>query len=291
MSAAKSRHLFLTMPSARIGVVAVSILLAGPASAASVLGTAADFAVLGGATVTNTGPTTISGDIGVSPGLALTGLAEITHSGDVYLGGAVALQAQSDARTAFTTLSGLPLGADLSGVDLGVLGSLVPGVYSFASSAQLTGLMTLDFTSNPGGSFIFQIGSTLTTASNSVVNVLGGNDGSGIFWLVGSAATLGTDTMFAGNIIADQSITLNTGASILCGRAIALVAAVTLDSNSISSDCSGGGALGSGRTDFGSGGFADNTVPEPESWAMLIAGFGMIGARMRRRARTGVRAA
>jgi type VI secretion system secreted protein VgrG len=115
-----------------------------------------------------------------------------------------------------------------------------------------------------------------------VVNVLGGNSGSGIFWNVGSSATLGTGTIFAGNILADQSITLNTGASILCGRAIALEGAVTMDGNSISNNCSGGGDLGSGRGDFGSGGFA-GAVPEPASWAMLIVGFGAVGTTLRRR--------
>jgi hypothetical protein len=259
---------------------------AAPAAAASPLGTASDYAVLGSSTVTNTGPTTIVGDIGVSPGLAFTGIESLTHTGTIHLGDAPAAAARLDARTAFSNFAALPIGTDLTGTELGGL-TLTPGTYSFASSAQLTGALALDFSSNPGGSFIFRIGSTLTTASGSSVSVLGGNGLSGIFWNVGSSATLGTGTSFAGNILADQSITLNSGASILCGRAIALVGAVTMDSNSISNDCRGSGDLGSGRSDFGSLGFGGGGtaggVPEPASWAMLMIGFGGIGSALRRR--------
>ena len=140
----------------------------------------------------------------------------------------------------------------LTGVDLGGL-TLTPGVYFFASSAQLTGTLTLDAQGTPNAEFIFQIGKTLTTASASVVNVFDGGAGDGVFWQAGSSATLGTSTVFAGNILADQSVTLNTTAEILCGRAIALHAAVTMDTNTISNDCTA--SEGSqGRTDFGSGG-------------------------------------
>ncbi len=168
-------------------------------------------------------------------------------------------------------------------MDLGGL-TLTPGVYRFASSAQLTGTLTLDYASNPGGLFLFQIGSTLTTASASSVVVLNGSSQSRLFFNVGSSATLGTNTSFAGNIIADQSITFNTGAKLLCGRGIALNAAVTLDTNSISNNCSGIGNLGSGISDFGSKGFSGN-VPEPASWAMLLTGFGFVGSRLRRHRR------
>jgi type VI secretion system secreted protein VgrG len=151
----------------------------------------------------------------------------------------------------------------------------------------LTGTLTLDFDGTPSQPFVFQIGSTLTTASASVVNVLNGSSNSAIYWEVGSSATLGTSTVFAGNILADQSVTLNNTAKILCGRAIALNAAVTMDTNTISNNCSFGGDFGSGRSDFGSTGFSGVTatrVPEPASGLLLTMGLIMLVVLRRVRA-------
>ena len=151
---------------------------------------------------------------------------------------------------------------------------LTPGVYFFASSAQLTGTLTLDALNSAGALFVFQIGSTLTTASASMVNVINGNGGTGIFFDVGSSATLGTGSVFAGNILADHSITLNTAAAILCGRAFALNGAITMDSNTVSNNCAQGGDLGRGRTDFDSSGFggADSAANVPEPGTVLLIG-------------------
>lgn len=259
--------------------------LAQPASAVNVLGSAVDFAVLGGPTVTNTGASFLVGDVGVSPGTAITGLGEATLIGDIHAGSPAALQAQLDLVIAAAALSALAPGTDLSGEDLGGR-TLTPGVYSFASTAQLTGILTLDFTSAPAGDFIFLIGSTLTTATGADVIVLGGGAGSGIFWNVGSAATLGTGSTLVGNIIARTAITVANGARILCGRALAITEAVTLDSNDISNNCSTSN-IGSGRSDFDSAGFAGldavDPLPEPDTWAMLVVGLGGVGAVMRRR--------
>lgn len=269
---------------ALMGAAAAPLAAQSPQSP---LGTAQAFGVLGASTVTNTGATTIKGGLGVSPGTSITGLSTVTLTGTVHDADAVAQQARADATGAYGTLAALPSTTDLSGQDLGGM-MLTPGVYSFSSSAQLTGNLFLNFLGNPDANFVFQIGSALTTASGSSVSVLNGAGGDGLFWQVGSSATLGSGTSFAGNVIADQSITLNSGASITCGRAIALNGAVTMDTNVLSNDCGNGGNFGTNRSDFGTMGFSGaasvTTTPEPTSVALLAPGcIALVGFVRRRR--------
>ncbi|HSO32179.1 MAG TPA: ice-binding family protein [Labilithrix sp.] len=201
--------------------------------AAPVLGTASSFAVLGGSTVTNTGATTINGSLGVSPGLAVTGFPPgLVSGGTVHAGDAIALQAQTDAATAYNALAAQACTVDLTGKDLGGL-TLTPGVYCFASSAQLTGALVLDAGGKADAVFVFKTQSTLTTASNASVQVINGGSDCGVFWRIGSSATIGTGTAFAGSVLALASITLTTGAK-LSGRALARTGAVTMDDNAIS---------------------------------------------------------
>ncbi|WP_395144530.1 ice-binding family protein [Armatimonas sp.] len=197
------------------------------------LGQAASFGVLAGSTVTNTGTSIIFGNVGVSPGTAITGFPPGLLSGGVFhLNDAVAVQAQIDLTTAYNVIANEASTQDLTGQDLGNR-TLLPGVYHFNSSAQLTGALILDALGDPNARFDFQIGSSLTTASSSSVTLINSGGTGNVYWQVGSSATLGTSSTFAGNILALTSITLTTGATNPGGRALARNGAVTLDTNII----------------------------------------------------------
>lgn len=280
----------------------------GPAQAlaTSILDSAQSFAVLGGSAVSNTGSTTLNGDLGVYPGSAITGGpplitfigASTIHNTPLGLD-PISKQAQLDETNAYNVLKGQPFTMDLTGHDLGTsgtlpIGTLNPGIYNFSSTAQLNGPLTLDAQNIPGALFVFQIGTALTTASASSVNVINGDANLGVFWLLGvhggagtGSATLGTTTSFAGNILALDSITLNNSAKILCGRAFAQVGAVSMDTNTISNNCTTF-HNDTTRSDFGSAGFSGGVVgvgvvPEPEVYVMLAAGLGLMGFVARRR--------
>ena len=206
---------------------------AGASNQVSVtLGGAGAFAVLAGSTITSTGATALTGDLGVSPGTALTGFPPGTLTGTKQLGNVASATAMTDLSTAYNDAKGrLQSPVTLAG-NLGGL-TLPPGLYKSTSSLAISsGDLTLDAQGDPNAVFIFQMASTLTTTSGRKVILSGGAKSTNVFWQVGSSATLGTTSVFKGTIMADQSITLATGAT-LNGRALARFGAVTLAGNAV----------------------------------------------------------
>lgn len=268
----------------------------------------ASFAVLGGSgSVTNTGATTLIGNLGVSPGSSITGSGTITLTGAVHQTDSFASLAQTQltgAGGALSTLAGLGGAQIILGTDLGGH-ALAPGVYS-SGATDLTGTLTLLGTGSANDFWAFQLASSLTTASNSSVVMTNpgpavGGTGPGVFWDIPISATLGTGTSFEGNILAGTSITLNTGATIACGRALAGVS-VTMDHNTVSIGCAdtptmtgleGSYGLSGGLTNeattlppvppgpgavfevTGNGLVPAASVPEPST--LLLFGFGLAG--------------
>ena len=234
-------------------LLSVCILTMGSvarAQTAPPLGSAAGFAVLGSSTVTCTGATTITGDLGVSPGTAFTGFPTpcTVVGGTLHAADATSLLAHADATKAYAALLLETCNTNLTGQDLGGM-TLAPGVYCFSSSAGLTGQLTL----NGNGVYVFKVGSTLTTASNSSVVLTNGALCGNVFWQIGSSATLGTGTTFVGNLIALTSDTVTTNVSV-AGRVFALGGAVTLDTNIVTAGAcgstgGGGGGVGGGDGD------------------------------------------
>jgi hypothetical protein len=226
------------------------------------LGTASAFALLAGSGITNTGTTTITGDMGSSPTPSITGFGSVTLNGMNHSGNAVTQAAKIDLGLAYDDAAGRAFDVSYGAAfDLGGL-TLAPGVYNGASSLFLTGNLILDAQGDPNAVWIFQTGSTLITAPNSTVTVIGGGNAASVFWQVGSSATLGTDTAFMGSILALTSITLDAGAT-MDGRALAQNGAVTMDSNIVVV-----------------------AVPEPGSILLVMVGvLGTLVTRRRSRAR------
>jgi Ice-binding-like len=217
-----------------------TMLFASSALAAAApvgLGSAESFSVLAGSTVTNTGPTTMFGDLGLSPGSSVTGAPHVL--GATHVDDAVAIEAKNALTTAYNDATSRPsngsAGTDLSGQ------VFLPGVRTASSSLLLSsGSVTLDAQGNPNAVFIFQIGTTLITGSNTTVSLVNGAQACNVFWQVGSSVTLGTGTVFVGTVMASTAITANTAATIH-GRLFAQTGAVNLDTNTITtSNCAGG---------------------------------------------------
>ncbi len=234
----------------------LTLVFATSASAAQApvgLGTAYSFALLGGSTITNTGPSVINGDLGLHPGTAVTGFPPGTINGAVHRTDAVALNAKADLTIAYKDAAGRSLSAT-SAPDIGGK-TLKPGVYRTGSvpSMGLTGNLTLDAQGDPRAVFIFQVESTLKTATDSSVSLLNGAQACNIYWQVGSSATLGTRTAFKGNILALSSISANNGV-VVEGRLLARNGAVTLINDTVTRpQCAAGTGGDDGTGGPGSG--------------------------------------
>jgi hypothetical protein len=191
-----------------------------------------DFAVLGGSTLTNTGPTNITGDVGLSPGSAVVGFPPGTITGTLHVNDPTAAQAKLDLTTAYNDAAGRTLNPTTLSGNIGGT-TLAPGLYKSTSSLEISsGDLTLDGGGNANAVWIFQIASTFTTTTGRAVVLSGNANAKNIFWQVGTSATLGVNSIFKGTILCDESITMNTGAS-LDGRVLTRIGAVTLDNNTI----------------------------------------------------------
>jgi Ice-binding-like/PEP-CTERM motif len=301
--------------SVSLSVLAVIGAVCGsdPASATPLLGSdVASFTVLGASTVTNVRTSTVVGNVGVwssgganaitgfnsSPGVAVSDpqVTAGTVQAGTTTGSPNAMSAQLQLTTAITNLGLLGPGtlepADLSGL------TLKPGVYTVpAGTTNLSGTLTLDGNGNANAAWVFLMPSTLITSPNSVVIAINTGPGAGVYWDVGSSATIDTNTTFLGNILALTSIAMNTTATDLCGRALAETGAVTLQQNSLSGTCSGiltgssGLSGGLDVTTTPAGGTQVgllppapvSSVPEPATLSLLA--LGLVGAGFARKSK------
>lgn len=225
-----SKKLLLVVPAFAL-IIGLSNLIVAKAATTVGLGSAANFAVLAGSTITSTGATVINGDLGLTPGSSVTGFPAGIINGDLHVADATAVQAQNDLTTAYlnaagqTPVSTIP--AELGGT------TKVAGIYeSLDGTFSITGTLTLDGQNDPNSVFIFKTASTLITDGASNISLINGAQACNVFWQVGSSATLGTNSIFKGNILALSSATLTTGANVE-GSVLARNGAVTLDASNV----------------------------------------------------------
>ena len=239
------------------------------------LGTAHPYRALGASAVTNTGPSVLNGDLGVFQpgGGALTGFL-VVDGGPGIVNGAVhdddvnAQSAQSDLTTAYNVAAGEPSSANLTGQNIGNR-TLLAGTYTYSTSAGLTGQLTLDAQGDANARFLIQIGTTLTTASNSSVLLTNGASPCNVYWQVGSSATLGTDTDFIGTIMANKRASPRPPARRSSAGRSPGTGAVTLDTNTFTDP----GCARGGTTTQGTPGYARGTPATPSPTPTPVAAF------------------
>ncbi|MFG1652971.1 ice-binding family protein [Micromonospora sp. NPDC049275] len=250
-----------------IGATTVLVVVAGPPSASAAelpvpLGTAENFAVLAGTTVTNTGLSMITGDVGVSPGTAVTGLPPGQVNGTIHSNDGPAVQAKSDLAIAYNDAASRTT-TDVVSSELGGT-TKTTGVYGSAGGTfTIGGDLTLDAEGDPNAVFIFKTVSTLITGASSTVNLTNGAQSCNVFWQVGSSVTLGADSLFRGNLLTFTSITVGAALEV-DGRAMAINGAVTMDTDTITkSTCAEPGEL---------------SISAPETATLSSAGLGGVAS-------------
>ena len=220
-----------TLGTASLVIATTTSNLVVLAATSANLGTADSFAVLAGSAITNNGSSIINGNLGISPGSAVTGFPPGSINGTQQVANSIAVQAQTDLTAAYNNAAGQ---TPVSTIPTELGGTIkTAGVYdSAAGTFQITGTLTLDAAGDPNAVFVFKTNSTLITSGTSNVVLLNAAQACNVFWQVGSSATLGTNSIFKGNILALTSATLTTGTNVE-GRVLARNGAVTLDTNII----------------------------------------------------------
>jgi hypothetical protein len=215
------------------GTNPVVIPIQNTAMSGVALGSTTSLAILAGSGITSTGATVVTGDMGLSPGSSIIGFPPGILNGTPHINDEISNQAKVDLTAAYNDLAGrtstdiVTLSGNIGGL------TLTPGLYKSTSSLAISsGDLTFDAKGNANAVFIIQMASTLTTTSGRQVILSGGASASNIFWQVGTSATFGTTSVFKGTVIAMQSITFNTGAT-LDGKAFAREGAVTMAGNTI----------------------------------------------------------
>jgi len=271
-----------------LGGLGLGLALGVPGRAQTILGSTGSYGVMAGSTVTNTGVTTISGSLG---GANFVGAGTYTQSNGSLIS-PITAQNQTDFTRAFGGLAAMTPTANLTGLVLGTSGgatTLAPGVYRFDATAQLTGTLVLDAQNQANAVWVFQIGTTLTTAASAAVTFINQAPNSvannGLFWQIGSTTTVGANSSLQGNFLGGTTFSFGTGATIVAGRALTGTNTITMAGNtydfvSASSGYSGGLAFaGSGNT--------ISAIPEPSTYALFagVAAWGAVIVRRRRRGR------